>query len=113
MTEISREGRVARALAAEIMVKVRQHRIDRNSEDEAQDEFEALTLVPLIKAVLEPSPDVSVSIPREAYDFLMGTAPLEGVWFGELHDGLPGAFWWRGVLATAAGWPAPPTGEPA
>jgi len=53
----------------------------------------------------------SVTIPREAFDFLMGEGPLEGVWFGELNEGLPGAFWWRGVLKAAAGWPAPPSQE--
>jgi hypothetical protein len=49
----------------------------------------------------------TVTIPRKVYDFLMGEDELEGVWFGDLHDGLPGAFWWRGVLRSAAGWPTP------
>jgi hypothetical protein len=47
----------------------------------------------------------TITITREVYDFLMGEGPLEGVWFGDLHEGLPGAFWWRGVLKSAAGWP--------
>jgi hypothetical protein len=50
----------------------------------------------------------TVTIPREVYDFLMGEGALEGVWFGDLHKGLPGAFWWRGVLRCAAGWPNSP-----
>lgn len=39
-----------------------------------------------------------VTIPRELYDFLMGTGPIEGVWFGEMNSALPGAFWWRALL---------------
>ena len=51
-----------------------------------------------------------ITITREVYDFLMGEGPLEGVWFGDLHEGLPGAFWWRGVLRSAEGWPEPAQG---
>ena len=43
----------------------------------------------------------SVILTREIFDFLMGIGPLEGVEFGELHDGLPGRFWWRAVLRAA------------
>ncbi len=49
----------------------------------------------------------TVTIPRQVYDFLMGEDALEGVWFNDLHKGLPGRFWWRGVLRSAAGWPPP------
>lgn len=52
-----------------------------------------------------------VEIPREVYDFLMGEGQLEGVWFGELNKGLPGHFWWRGVLRSGAGWPEPKVAE--
>lgn len=38
----------------------------------------------------------------------MGEGPLDGVWFGDIHKGLAGAFWWRGLLKAAAGWPEPP-----
>ena len=48
----------------------------------------------------------AVTISGELYAFLMGEGPLEGVWFGELNRGLPGHFWWRGLLRCAAGWPA-------
>jgi hypothetical protein len=50
--------------------------------------------------------DKDVVISREVYEFLMGEGPLEGVWFNDLHKGLPGRFWWRGLLACSAGWPA-------
>ena len=43
----------------------------------------------------------SVILTREVFDFLMGAGPLEGVEFGELHEGLPGRFWWRAVLRAA------------
>jgi hypothetical protein len=42
-----------------------------------------------------------VTLSREVFDFLMGVGPLEGVHFGDLHDGLPGRFWWRAVLRAA------------
>lgn len=42
-----------------------------------------------------------VTISREAFDFLMGAGPMDGTWFGELNDGLPGAFWWRAILRAA------------
>jgi hypothetical protein len=61
------------------------------------------------------SPEASipnaVTIPGELYAFLMGEAPLQGVWFGELNEGFRGAFWWRGLLRCAAGWPNASAGE--
>lgn len=44
-----------------------------------------------------------VTISRELYEFLIGVGPMEGVWFGDLNDGLPGRFWWRALLRCAAG----------
>lgn len=35
--------------------------------------------------------------------FLDGSAPLDGVWFGDRHPTLPGAFWWRSMLKAALG----------
>jgi hypothetical protein len=40
-------------------------------------------------------------LPPEIVAFLMGEAPYDGVWFGELNEGLPGAFWWRAIIAAA------------
>lgn len=33
--------------------------------------------------------------------FLMGEAAYDGIWFGELNEGMPGPFWWRSIIATA------------
>lgn len=33
--------------------------------------------------------------------FLLGEAPLHGVWFGEQHPTEPGRFWWRWPLRSA------------
>lgn len=33
--------------------------------------------------------------------FLLGEAPLDGVWFGEKHPTYPGRFWWRAHLRKA------------
>lgn len=42
-----------------------------------------------------------VTIPRELFDFLMGRGEIDGTNFGDLHEGLPGRFWWRALLRTA------------
>jgi len=42
-----------------------------------------------------------VVLTREVFDFLMGVGSLEGVHFGEMHESLPGRFWWRTVLRAA------------
>ena len=59
----------------------------------------ALTMVEITQA--DPDAAASVILTREVFDFLMGAGPLEGVEFGELHEGLPGRFWWRAVLRAA------------
>lgn len=51
--------------------------------------------------ILTPMSREAVAIPRELFDFLMGTAEIDGTSFGDLHDGLPGRFWWRALLQTA------------
>jgi hypothetical protein len=38
---------------------------------------------------------------REVLLFLHGAAPLEGVWFGDMHPTERGAFWWRKRLTEA------------
>jgi hypothetical protein len=38
--------------------------------------------------------------------FLMGEAPLDGVWFGDKHPTEKGAFWWRKHLRAIASSPA-------
>lgn len=35
---------------------------------------------------------------EEVTEFLLGNAPLDGVWFGERHPKEVGAFWWRAYL---------------
>lgn len=42
-----------------------------------------------------------VAVPQDIREFLNGTAPLEGVWFGDDHPTEPGKFWWRKYLSTA------------
>ena len=37
----------------------------------------------------------------ELIAFLLGEAPLDGVWFGEDHPERPGSFWWRQDLREA------------
>ena len=54
-----------------------------------------------IRAMLDGVEPGSVILRREVFDFLMGVGDLEGVSFGELHEGLPGRFWWRSVLRAA------------
>lgn len=47
--------------------------------------------------------------------FLCGEAPLDGVWFGNLHPGQRGQFWWRKFLRAAVAEPAdgvPPSEAP-
>lgn len=39
-----------------------------------------------------------VMVPREAWDFLCGAGPLDGVWFGNPHPKHLGAFWWRSYI---------------
>ena len=46
-------------------------------------------------------PEGFVPVPSEVVEFLHGTAPLDGVWFGERHPDERGAFWWRKRLAAA------------
>jgi len=36
-----------------------------------------------------------VRLPLPVLKFLLGIAPLEGVWFGEKHPKRKGNFWWR------------------
>lgn len=58
----------------------------------------------------ERSDGVNVPVPpssgpftlEQMVAFLCGEAPLDGVWFGELHPGQKGAFWWRKFLRAAA-----------
>lgn len=49
-----------------------------------------------------------VSVPREAFDWLMGAGPdSEGRWFGDDEfRKLPGAFWWRKVFRKMIGKPS-------
>jgi hypothetical protein len=49
-----------------------------------------------------------VTIPRELFDFMMGTAPMQETWFGDMNDAYKGAFWWRALLACAERESAPP-----
>jgi hypothetical protein len=46
----------------------------------------------------------AVTIPGEIYAFLMGEAPIDGLWFGDMNrgPGPRGRFWWRGLLRSAA-----------
>lgn len=50
----------------------------------------------------EPAGEESVAIPKRLYDFLMGTGEINDLGFGDMNEGLPGAFWWRALLMTAA-----------
>ena len=36
-----------------------------------------------------------VRLPLRVLKFLLGVAPLEGVWFGQDHPKRKGRFWWR------------------
>lgn len=36
-----------------------------------------------------------VRLPLPVLKFLLGIAPLDGVWFGEEHPKKKGRFWWR------------------
>lgn len=36
-----------------------------------------------------------VRLPLPVLKFLLGVAPLEGVWFGQDHPKKKGRFWWR------------------
>jgi len=40
-------------------------------------------------------------IEREVVEFLLGSAPLDGVWFGEKHPTERGMYWWRKYLQDA------------
>lgn len=40
----------------------------------------------------------SVAVPIEVVRFLKGSAPLDGVWFGDPHPDGPGQYWWRKYL---------------
>lgn len=64
------EDGLAKQLAADIMAGVRRANIDRSFSDENQDEFEALTLTPMLAAALRrptPPPDVA-KLPRGIRD---------------------------------------------
>jgi hypothetical protein len=50
-----------------------------------------------------PSPDPTLPPQlRAVHAFLDGSAPLDGVWFGEKHPTERGQFWWRKHLRDAA-----------
>ena len=36
-----------------------------------------------------------VRLPLRVLKFLLGIAPLDGVWFNDEHPKYPGRFWWR------------------
>lgn len=36
-----------------------------------------------------------IRLPLRVLRFLLGMAPLEGVWFNDLHPKRKGRFWWR------------------
>lgn len=42
----------------------------------------------------------TVTITREAWDFLRGEGSLEGVWFSDPHPTKLGAYWWRTAIRT-------------
>lgn len=47
---------------------------------------------------LSPTPHRArkyVRLPLPVLKFLLGVAPLEGVWFGQDHPKKKGRFWWR------------------
>lgn len=46
--------------------------------------------------------DAMVAVPRGVIEFLKGSAPLKGVWFGDKHPTERGAFWWRKHLPDPA-----------
>lgn len=43
-----------------------------------------------------------VPITKEAYEFLKGSGPLKGFWFGEKPYGNGRQYWWRKLLLPAA-----------
>jgi hypothetical protein len=45
----------------------------------------------------DTSPKDAVNV-SELIEFLDGSGPLDGVWFGEEHPTLKGKFWWRKYL---------------
>jgi hypothetical protein len=51
----------------------------------------------------EPSaaPPQAQPLSDDVVQFLLGSAPLDGVWFGERHPTERGAFWWRKHLSKA------------
>lgn len=51
------------------------------------------------------TPEGSVTIPKEAWDFLNGRGELDGVSFGERHPTRSGAFWWRSYISALAAAP--------
>ena len=57
----------------------------------------------LARAALAPQAE-----PKALIAFLSGSAPLDGVWFGERHPTEKGAFWWRNRLGCLT-----PQAEPA
>ena len=42
-----------------------------------------------------------VVIPNAVVQFLLGAAPIDGKWFGDLHPKHPGRLWWRRLLRAA------------
>lgn len=44
-------------------------------------------------------PEKQVVISREVFEFLHGTGPLKGCWFGEKPADAKGNFWWRKFLS--------------
>lgn len=56
-----------------------------------------------------PAPSTGPFTMEQMVAFLLGEAPLDGVWFGERHPGQKGAFWWRRFLRAAPG--VPPSGD--
>lgn len=43
-------------------------------------------------------PDGWMLFPKEAWTFLWGTSPLDGISFGDFHPNRVGLFWWRHVI---------------
>ena len=45
-------------------------------------------------------------------EFLLGSHPYDGVWFGDQHPEKEGWFWWRKALRDYASHPSPMSAEP-
>lgn len=57
---------------------------------------------PIALAALTEIQRTHAIVPMEVIEFLRGSAPLDGVWFGDKHPTEKGAFWWRRRLAAPA-----------